>query len=302
MGRKLGRTLTAFLLFACALGAATARPAVASVVLAERHHDPPVVHNIGQVQINGKDASLCQGQTDTYCVGKNAVLVREDRPGTVNFENGNPAGGNDIVELQLSLPPSSDYQISRAQLLLDSGESHDCPQERYSGQRFYCLALRAVEPRGFGEIDYFCNAGNDPTCIPENKFLLNVIFNDCAGQGKADKCKPPSHTKITKAQINGNEAAFSFKARHATGFMCTLFAGGSIVERGSCRSPQSVSGLPPGGYVFTVAGVNKAGPDPKPAKKRFSISGKRTARIGFWRFHGRSLFPWSQSRLKPPNA
>jgi hypothetical protein len=113
--------------------------------------------------------------------------------------------------------------------------------------------------------------------------VANVIFNQCAGMksdarmafglpaaAAAGKCKPPSGTQFTKTQINGNKAVFRFEARHATSFRCSLFANGKVVRRHSCKSPQSVGPLPPGQYMFTVAGHNRAGYD-KPAKKRFAI-------------------------------
>ena len=116
---------------------------------------------------------------------------------------------------------------------------------------------------------------------------VNVIFNFgsiglCAGDAAdarvaharvADKCTPPSKTRITQAKINRNTAFFRFTARLATKFECELVRNGKIMFRHSCQSPKPYANpLPRGTYKFIVWGVNRAGIDRRPAQKSFKIS------------------------------
>ncbi|MFN8164090.1 MAG: PQQ-binding-like beta-propeller repeat protein [Solirubrobacterales bacterium] len=87
-------------------------------------------------------------------------------------------------------------------------------------------------------------------------------------------------TTITKVTIQPKKrtATFSFRGiGTARGFQCAL-----IKPRGkhrkkprtvfsSCASPKTFSHLEPGRYTFVVRAVNSAGPDPKPARRRFEI-------------------------------
>jgi hypothetical protein len=89
----------------------------------------------------------------------------------------------------------------------------------------------------------------------------------------ADKCTPPSNTRITQAKINRNTAFFRFSARLATRFECELLRNGKIMFRRSCQSPKPYANrLPRGTYKFVVRGINRAGIDRRPAQKSFTIS------------------------------
>jgi hypothetical protein len=88
----------------------------------------------------------------------------------------------------------------------------------------------------------------------------------------ADACTPPSHTRITDAQIKTNTAFFRFTGRLATHFQCVLFRGNQRTFNHSCGSGKPFAKrLPRGHYTFEVFGVNRAGFDPKPATKSFDV-------------------------------
>ena len=88
--------------------------------------------------------------------------------------------------------------------------------------------------------------------------------------------KPPYHSVITGQKINKKTgtATFRFSATGATGFQCAL-----IVAKRSptaprfirCRPPRTYRHLKRGRYIFEVRGVNFAGPDPRPAIRKFVI-------------------------------
>ena len=91
---------------------------------------------------------------------------------------------------------------------------------------------------------------------------------------------PPHNTTITKAKINKKKhtATFKFLASGTiTGFQCALarskgkhHKAGKLVFR-ACSSPKTYKHLKHGRYKFEVRAVNATGPDPKPAKKTFTI-------------------------------
>jgi hypothetical protein len=88
----------------------------------------------------------------------------------------------------------------------------------------------------------------------------------------ADACTPPSHTRITQATIKRNTAFFRFTAQRATTFECELLRNNQVMFRRPCRSPKPyANALPRGNYVFLLTAVNRAGLDPKPAKKKFTV-------------------------------
>jgi len=268
--RRPARTLCALLLSAVVLGAVVASPAVAQAPL-----DPP----FDQILINGNPAQRCgtdQFPFTRYCNAGGAV-VTDATSNALLFANDSQAGADreppKLLEVDLSLSAASQNAFISGHVNRNQG-----PCGQLNGR----LLCRLREPG---------RAGDDPGWELLYKaqrpvtdgLVVNFSFSQCAGEkrdaptafgpplaARADRCKPPSGTTIRRAKVNGNEAVFTFAARHATGFTCDLFANGALVVRHSCRSPQSVGPLPPGQYLFTVAGVNDAGFD-KPDKKRFAI-------------------------------
>jgi hypothetical protein len=90
----------------------------------------------------------------------------------------------------------------------------------------------------------------------------------------ADACTPPSHTRITEAQIHKQKhtASFRFKANGAHKFDCELIRNRKIKFHHSCGSPKRYTNrLPKGKYKFLVWGVNSGGADPLPAIKNFKL-------------------------------
>jgi hypothetical protein len=260
--RRPARTLSALLLSAFALGAAVASPAVAQAPYE-------------QVLINGKPTQRCDLDQShyRYCNAGGAVITILGPDDALQLQNDTRVGPGveapQIIEADFSFSTASQNRFIRGHIPEGNGTGR-C--EQLNG-RLFCRSSNPVDVLG---VDI--RAEHPVT----DGVVANVIFTQCAGKKRdalafgpplaprADKCKPPSGTTITKAKVNGNLAVFKFDARHATGFTCDLFANGALAVRHSCRSPQSVGPLPPGRYVFTVAGVNDAGFD-KPDKKRFSI-------------------------------
>jgi hypothetical protein len=259
---RAGRTLSASLLSVFAIGAAVAGPVVASAP------------GVDQVRINGAPASPCQ---KGYCRGENAVGVFGAGEQTLNIENSNQGGGNDIIEVDLTLLTAPNQNLLLTGRFIFNGTSKHCDGTG-DGRQLFCTPPEPIEASSHqaGLLSYQSDHA------VTGGLVVDVTFNQCGGMKRdagmmfglpvaaADTCKPPSGTQFTKTQINGNKAVFKFKARHATGFRCSLFANGKVVRRHSCHSPQSVGPLPPGQYLFTVAGHNRAGYD-KPARKRFAI-------------------------------
>jgi hypothetical protein len=87
-------------------------------------------------------------------------------------------------------------------------------------------------------------------------------------------CTPPSHTKITFAQVNQSKrtALFKFKAHGSKQFKCDLTRNQHVVFFNKCKSPKPYADrLKPGHYEFLVDAYNAGGIDPKPAHKKFTI-------------------------------
>ena len=268
--RRPARTLSALLLSAVVVGAVAASPAVAQGQL-----DPP----LDQILINGNPAQQCgtdQFGSPRYCNAGGAVVTNATSDALL-FANDSQAGAGHeppkLLEVDLSLSAASQNAFISGHVNRSQG-----PCEQLNGR----LLCRLREPGRAGDDpgwDLLFKAQRPVT----DGLVVNFSFTQCAGEkrdapmafgpplaARADKCKPPSGTTITKTNVNGDMAVFKFNARHATGFTCDLFANGALAIRHSCRSPQSVGPLPPGRYLFTVAGVNDAGFD-KPDKKRFAI-------------------------------
>jgi hypothetical protein len=84
----------------------------------------------------------------------------------------------------------------------------------------------------------------------------------------------PPDTKLTKAKMDPGDrkAAFRFIASgDAWSFGCRLKRPDKPTPVKDCRSPMTYKDLPPGRYLFKVRAFGPAGPDPSPAKKRFTI-------------------------------
>ncbi len=91
----------------------------------------------------------------------------------------------------------------------------------------------------------------------------------------ADKCTPPSHTKITFVKINQQKhtAEFKFKAHMAKRFKCDLTRNHHVVFFHTCTSPKKYAApLKPGNYEFFVDAYNAGGIDPNAAHKKFTIN------------------------------
>jgi hypothetical protein len=162
-----------------------------------------------------------------------------------------------------------------------------------SGLTIKCATF--PDDRGFiASIDYnLVDSRGNPADFNSGSGLqsLSVQFNygnaisPCAGpaapggQGSAsdtarvaDACTPPSRTRITQATIKRNTAFFRFTAQRATSFQCELLRNNQVLFRRSCRSPKPyANALPRGNYLFLLTAVNRAGVDPKPATKKFTV-------------------------------
>lgn len=90
--------------------------------------------------------------------------------------------------------------------------------------------------------------------------------------GSCNPTSPPSHTKITQHKISGTTAKFSFSAKTATGYQCSLVKKGKGAKFAKCTSPHTYKSLKPGRYTFEVRGVNLKGADKHPASDTFKIS------------------------------
>jgi hypothetical protein len=90
----------------------------------------------------------------------------------------------------------------------------------------------------------------------------------------------PYGTKINKVNINEKKQTVTLRftaAGTVTGFQCELI---KPKEKGKtapkpkftpCSSPKTYKHLKPGRYTFKVRAVNSAGPDPRPAVKKFKL-------------------------------
>jgi hypothetical protein len=276
--RPAGRVLSAAALSGLVLAAITAAPAAA---------DP-----VGAVTINGAPARQCGSAggnvpSADYCVGS-APLVTIILPSTLGETNGysysfgvknDETGGFDaITEIDAVGhtgfgPAYNDGDLGNVDCMPDSGLAIKCP-----------VSLPAQDGRAAG-IVYGLGGRSNYTGGLQS---VNVVFNyggaisACAGPAGpggaasqarvADACTPPSHTKITQAKIKGDTASFRFTAQHASSFRCELLRNRRVLFSHACRSPKPyASALPRGQYVFVVTGVNRAGLDRNPAKKKFTI-------------------------------
>jgi hypothetical protein len=274
-----------------------ALPALVSVLAAAGlAAGPAAADPIGQVMINSGSTSVDQAcsnsATGATCYaspsGLKVVvgLTTTSKGGfTYNQLSVSDASGqgNLITDVKGSLS-SSRLVVSDCQASGQNGWS--C---RGGSQAFEGTGLNGVPPgQGVGLRLLTCSP-NVRGCTGGSAGLstVNVTFNDgtvgaCPGgaadvgagpvAGVADKCTPPSGTRITQAKINRNTAFFRFKARGATRFQCKLFRNRRLIFNHACQSPKPyANALAPGKYAFVVTGVNRGGYDPKSAVKQFTI-------------------------------
>lgn len=120
-------------------------------------------------------------------------------------------------------------------------------------------------------LDFSFNFSNLPaSCRPT---ITSDFMRAFAGRA-ANNCTTPTHTTITKAQINQQRrtASFQLKAKDATGFVCQLVRNGKVMFHKACGHQKAYANpLPAGSYGFTAAGVNHVGEDQNPASYAFTI-------------------------------
>jgi hypothetical protein len=286
--QRAGRLLSAAMLSVLVPATIAAAPAAA---------DP-----IGPVTINGLPARQCGANGGSfpsadYCVGS-APLVTitlpsnsgEPLPDMRGFavRNDETDGFDEITEIDATLSQNiqdarfkgafnDSEQVGHVGCAPDSGFTIKCPIAVPAQRGFSASVAYSLRNRVNDGVNY--NGGLQSLSI---QFNYGGAISPCAGPAApggsasqaraADNCTPPSHTRITKAQIKSHSAFFRFKARHASSFECELLRNNKVMFRHSCHSPKPyASRLPRGRYVFILTGVNRAGVDPKPAKKKFTI-------------------------------
>jgi hypothetical protein len=283
---RAGRLLTAAMLSVLALATLTAAQAAA---------DP-----IGSVTINGASARQCganDGRVD-YCVGS-APLVTIDGPSNTGADqlsdmrgfavkNDETDGFDEITELDATVNPGApnarfahaynDGAAGHVECAPDSGLTIKCPT--FPAERgFGALIETQLVQHGSGNGLENYGGGLQSLSI---QFNYGNAISPCAGPAApggsasqaraADNRTPPSHTRITQAKITRKSALFRFTARHAASFQCELLRNKHVMFRHSCHSPKPyASPLAGGQYTFVLTAVNRAGVDPKPATKKFTI-------------------------------
>ncbi len=291
---QAGRRLSGATLAALALAALAAAPAAAEPV--------------GAVTINGQSARACgsnpsYSDSTDYCVGSApliTVLPPAGNPGGalpnqrfMGVRNDETDGFDEITGVSANINPGPFDQVRFRGAFNDSPAGHVACNPA-SGLTIKCATFPTQ--RGFiDSIDYnIADTRGNALDFGSRYGLrsLSVEFNygnaisPCAGpaapggQGSAsdgatvaDACTPPSRTRITQATIKRNTAFFRFTAQRATSFECELLRNNQVMFRRSCRSPKPyANALPRGNYVFLLTAVNRAGLDPKPAKKKFTVS------------------------------
>ncbi|OAI39981.1 hypothetical protein AYO39_02180 [Actinobacteria bacterium SCGC AG-212-D09] len=280
--------LSAAALSVLVLATIAAAPAAANVF------DP-----VGAVTINGAPARQCGANggsfpTADYCVGS-APLVTVSPPSNapggdfpnvrhLGVKNDETDGFDEITAVNATINPgsgqaefasaSSSSPLGPVQCNPGSGLTFKCstfPAQRgfFAAVTYDLIERQSDYHGGLQRVDVEFNYGN--------------AISACAGPAApgqapdtaraADSCTPPSNTRITQAKINRNTAFFRFTARHAASFECELLRNGRVMFRRSCRSPKPyANALPRGKYAFVLTSVNRAGVDPKPATKKFTVN------------------------------
>jgi hypothetical protein len=263
---------------------------------------PAAADQIGTVTINGASARQCGSHggafpSTDYCVGS-APLVTISGPSNsgepvpniyeVGVKNDESDGFDEITEIDAKLDPGTIQDAHFTNAFNDSQEVGDVKCAPDSGFAIKCPIAVPAERGSSATVSYQLIDDGHHGVEYNGLQSLNVLFNygnaisACAGPAapggsqsqarSADSCTPPSHTKITKAKIKAHSAFFKFTARHASSFQCVLLRNNQVMFRHSCHSPKPyASRLPRGHYVFILTGVNRAGVDPKPARKKFTI-------------------------------
>jgi hypothetical protein len=281
---RAGRLLSAAMLAVLAL---------ATIAAAQAAAEP-----IGSVSINGAPARQCGSKgpplaTADYCVGSAplvTILLPYQNTGAqlpderdMAVKNDETDGFDEITAIDATINPgpggaafaaaSTDSPLGPVQCNPGSGPTLKCstfPAQRgfSAGLLYHLIQNQRDYHGGLQSVNVEFNYGN--------------AISPCAGPAApggsasdartADNCTPPSHTKITQAKIKRNSALFRFTARHAASFECELIRNKQVMFRHSCHSPKPyASPLPRGQYTFVLTAVNRAGMDPKPAKKKFTI-------------------------------
>jgi hypothetical protein len=226
----------------------------------------PGDHPIARLLINGEPASDVPGlKVEAQLSPQGAV----DQLEVIDESN---APGNYITEVDGTINSQS-VGVTHARPIHTAA---DC--RLHGSSAFGCQVYGEIDPDlifnlFYSESDY--SGGLDTVDVIFNFGFVGLCANDsgAADARVADKCTPPSNTRITQAKINRNTAFFRFAARLATRFECQLLRNGKIMFRRSCQSPKPYANrLPRGKYKFLVSGINRAGIDRRPAQKSFTIS------------------------------
>jgi hypothetical protein len=231
------------------------------------------------VIINGAAASP-SGSPNKYCAGPTLCVTLTDSspdPNTekVSIESETPGASVTGIQAEISVPSWSGFSRNGPCFELN-GQILACSKpEGVLMQDTLIVSRENVQP-SYGR---FASVGPLISHIDVGLKGKALSLCDFPGRGArafgplakaADRCTPPSRTRITQATIKSNSASFRFKGRLAKRFQCVLYWGHRRVLNSSCHSPKSGT-LPSGHYKFEVFGVNRAGFDPKPATKSFSI-------------------------------
>ena len=113
------------------------------------------------------------------------------------------------------------------------------------------------------------------------RFAGTPAPDTCPARASKPSSLPPHATKLTTSLISKSKRRATFRftaAGTVTGFQCALIRPKKSQRRTetkvvfrSCNSPKTYERLNRGRYAFEVRAVNSAGPDPRPAIKRFAI-------------------------------
>lgn len=205
------------------------------------------------------DGSNGAGNTITGVSG--VVSAGQSPVGYVSFNSPLPDGdtlqGNPFVSIGCNVP---------------SGTTFQCPSMDVPSGGQQTIYVTTAEPNqgtvsGFQSLDVQINNGKVGACPTADAIFIAHV---------ADNCTPPSNTKITSAKIQGNKAFFTFKAKGATGYRCTLVQAKTkkLMFSAPCNNGRKpyANGLPAGKYAFEVTGTNGAGYDKRPAVRVFHMS------------------------------
>jgi hypothetical protein len=181
-----------------------------------------------------------------------------DRPGLARFEAGEPQ----------QPPPSVFFLCFNADPNADSGDAGAIQQGET--QTFsYKLSNPSA---GLAWVQIFWDLSNIPEqCRPAG---FRPGFETAVLGRQAVNCTWPTHTHITKMQVNKKKhtVLFHYTAKHASSYLCLLVRNGRQKFKHSCGSTKKYANrLPSGKYLFFVWGVNKVGKDPNSAFKTFTL-------------------------------